>query len=271
MKVIEYKTVSKFTKIIKLMYDLGWAERNAGNVSHYLTEEEIKQFDDLKEGAIHDLDVVYKDLIGKHFLITGTGKFFRNIEDNVEDNIGIVKILPSGNQYQIVWGLNNSKPTSEISTHLYSHQARLSVDPKNRVIIHTHATYINVMSRVIHPLDEKFVSRTLWGINTENIVIFPEGLGIIPWLVPGNSNIGVQTAEKFKKYRIVLWPLHGVVSSGESLDVAFGLIETVEKAAKVFILSNKFENKRVISKHELEELSDAFNIKPNKEFLDEEN
>src|SRR5690554_1261432 len=234
MKVIESKIIDKYLRVIKQMYNLGWGERNAGNVSYLLSDDEIRQFTDLKEGPVYPLQSDKGFLKGRFLLITGTGKFFRNIDENIEDNIGIVKILEDGSNYQVVWGLNNTKATSEISTHLYSHQSRLSVDENHKVIIHTHATYLNMLSRVF-PLDEKMISKTLWGINTENIVIFPEGVGIVPWLVPGNSQIGLQTAEKFTKFKIVLWPLHGVVASGDSLDNTFGLIETAEKAAKVLI------------------------------------
>ena len=30
---------------------------------------------------------------------------------------------------------------------------------------------------------------------TECLVVFPDGVGIIPWLVPGTNEIGVATAE----------------------------------------------------------------------------
>ena len=33
---------------------------------------------------------------------------------------------------------------------------------------------------------------------TECLVVFPDGVGIIPWLVPGTNEIGVATAENEK-------------------------------------------------------------------------
>lgn len=47
-------------------------------------------------------------------------------------------------------------------------------------------------------------ARTLWQMCTECLVVFPDGVGIIPWLVPGTNEIGVATAEKMKESRLVL-------------------------------------------------------------------
>ena len=67
---------------------------------------------------------------------------------------------------------------------------------------------------------------------TECIVVFPDGVGVLPWMVCGNEEIGLATAKKMETCRIVVWAHHGILASGSSLNDAFGLIETVNKAAK---------------------------------------
>lgn len=69
---------------------------------------------------------------------------------------------------------------------------------------------------------------------TECLVVFPEGVGIIPWLVPGTNEIGEATAAKMHEFRLVIWPFHGIYGAGRNMDEVFGLIETAEKAAKVY-------------------------------------
>ena len=96
-------------------------------------------------------------------------------------------------------------------------------DPENRVIMHAHPTYTLAMNH-IHPLTEKDFTRTIWGMCTECIVVFPDGIGVLPWMVCGNNEIGVATAEKMKDYRIVVWGLHGLFCAGKDLDEAFGLM-----------------------------------------------
>jgi rhamnulose-1-phosphate aldolase len=256
-----------FANVVDQMYRLGWDERNAGNVSYILSNEEVdsykKQFE---TNRIHKLQLSVDGMVGKYLLITGTGKYFRNVKDDVKANACIIKILDE-TTYEILWGLKDGEtPTSELSTHLMAHQTRLSVDPTHKVIIHTHATHINLMSAV-EELNEKEISKKIWKLNTENIIILPEGMGIIPWEIPGNKEIGIHTSEKLKTYRIVMWPLHGVVASGSTLDDTFGLIETIEKAAHMYITMKNLKQVNEINDKDLLELSKAFNVTPNQEFI----
>lgn len=78
---------------------------------------------------------------------------------------------------------------------MMSHIARLAVDSKNRVVIHSHPTYTLAMN-FIHELDEKKFTRSLWEMCTECIVVFPEGIGILPWMLCATNSIGEATAEK---------------------------------------------------------------------------
>ena len=45
------------------------------------------------------------------------------------------------------------------------------------------------------------------------------------------------TAEKMKDHRLVVWTNHGIYGTGKDLDEAFGLIETVEKTAQIYMLA----------------------------------
>ncbi|MFA5693374.1 MAG: rhamnulose-1-phosphate aldolase, partial [Acholeplasmataceae bacterium] len=182
--------------------------------------------------------------------------------------VGIIKILESGKEAEVVWGfITGGKPTSELSTHLYCHIERLLNNANHKVIIHTHATHINEMS-ILPNLDEKSFTRSLWEINSENIIVFPKGIGIIPWLVPGNSDIGTKTAKKMQEFDIVVWPLHGVVAAGDNLDHTFGVLETINKSAKTYMKVKDIPNRNVITKEQLIKLTNYFKVDYRKEFLD---
>jgi rhamnulose-1-phosphate aldolase len=56
-------------------------------------------------------------------------------------------------------------------------------------------------------------------------------------MVCGTEEIGIATAEKMKEHRLVIWTNHGIYGTGRDLDEAFGLIETVEKTAQIYVLS----------------------------------
>ena len=74
----------------------------------------------------------------------------------------------------------------------------------------------------------------LWKMQAESLAVFPEDIGIIPYMTPGTNKIGEATAAKMSEFKVVMWPHHGIFAVGSDLDETFGLIETVEKAASIF-------------------------------------
>ena len=78
----------------------------------------------------------------------------------------------------------------------------------------------------VHDLDERAFTRTLWQMCTECVVVFPDGVNVLPWMLCGTNEIGEATAEKMKTARLVVWAQHGIYGAGRDLDETFGLIET---------------------------------------------
>ena len=70
---------------------------------------------------------------------------------------------------------------------------------------------------------------------TECPVVFPNGVGVVPWMVPGGRDIAVATSELMKKYDAAIWAHHGIFCSGETFDITCGLMHTIEKAAEILI------------------------------------
>ncbi len=256
------------------MWRFGWDERNGGNISRLLTEDEVAPFVDLQQTPrILQLPFPVAELAGRYFIVTGSGKYFKNVKDNPEDTLGLIRVQEDGASIEIWWGLaNGGQPTSELAAHFMSHMARLKVDANHRVIMHNHATNIIAMT-FTHELDEKSFTKALWQMCTECIVVFPDGIGVLPWMVPGTKQIGEETARKMAEHRLVVWPHHGIFGSGSSMDEAFGLIETAEKAATIYTLihSHRSGVKQTISDRELSELAQAFGVTPRQGILQLEN
>ena len=267
--ILQAPFIKEFGLILDKMYQNGWHERNSGNVSLILKEDEIKPYLNLshiKREIKLDCDV--KDLKGLYILVTGSGKYIKNVSKDPELNAGIIRIQENGKHADIIWGFNDEgKPTSELSTHLLSHQTRLKVSAKHRVVIHTHATNIMAMT-FVHPLEDRSFTRSLWKMCTESIVVFPDGVGVLPWMVCGNAEIGLETAKKMEKTRLVIWSLHGVFATGENLDDCFGLIETVEKSAQIYMMTAHLKRINTLEDDQLKALVTAFNVKYIEEYLD---
>lgn len=266
--IMDAPFVEEMKKITANMYRLGWDERNGGNISYMLDEKEVAEYLDLNN-VIRTIPTGFeaKELIGKIFIVTGTGKYFKNVEYDPENNLGIIRIAEDGTTAELLWGYaDGGKFTSELPAHLMSHISRLSVDPENRVVIHSHPTNTLAMN-YIHELDEKKFTHTLWEMCTECIVVFPDGIGVLPWMLCGTNEIGEATAEKMKEFRLVIWAMHGIYGAGKSLDEAFGLIETVEKAAQIYMLTSHLPRINTIKDEDMQILAEAFGVEYRKDFL----
>ena len=250
------------------MYRMGWDERNGGNISYMLDADEVAEYlalDRVQRTIPLHFDA--PELIGKIFIVTGTGKYFKNVQDDPEANLGIIRIAPDGRSAELLWGYSDGgKFTSELPAHLMSHMARLKVDPENRVVMHSHPTYTLAMNYV-HELDEKKLTYTLWQMCTECIVVFPDGVGVLPWMLCGTNAIGEATAKKMEEFRLVVWGMHGIYGAGKTLDEAFGLIETVEKAAQIYMLTAHLPRLNTIKDEQMVELAEYFGVNYRKDFL----
>ena len=201
------------------MWNRGWAERNAGNISCLLDNKTVKNhFSDVKKKNKTDLVIPVPDLSDKAFLVSASGSYFKNYNKAPASYLGVIRIADNGKNFSILWGFEDgNKPTSEINAHLLSHAERLKSDPEHRFVIHTHATDLIAMSAV-HELDDISFTRTLWLMHTECITICPEGIGVLPIMVPGTQELALKTAEKMSKYRAVIWPFHGILGTGRNID-----------------------------------------------------
>ncbi|MBQ9008651.1 MAG: rhamnulose-1-phosphate aldolase [Clostridia bacterium] len=251
------------------MYNHGWDERNGGNISLLLEPEEVAEYLDIRH-VIRTIPTGFTapELEGRYFLVTGTGKYFKNVEVAPDVNLGIVRLVDSGRQAELLWGYSDGGQfTSEFPAHMMSHVARLAVDPANHVVMHCHPANLLAMT-YIHDLDERAFTRTLWQMCTECIVVFPEGVNVLPWMLCGTNEIGEATAEKMKTARLVVWAQHGIYGAGKDLDETFGLIETAEKAAEIYLKIAHLPLVNTISDEAMHLLEKRFGIKAREGYLD---
>ena len=103
--VLEAPFIKKFCKTTSNMYRLGWDERNGGNISVLLDEGEVKEYLDTKK-VLRVIPTGFNatELKGKYFMVTGTGKYFKNVEEDPETNLGIIRIGEDGTSAELLWG-----------------------------------------------------------------------------------------------------------------------------------------------------------------------
>ena len=255
------------------MWNKGWDEYNGGNVSYRLTKDEAESLgtdligtsyayysEDRKEVEVLD---VPEHVQGEFILITASGSQFRTLCLQPEVDTGIIQLTPKG--YKVVAGfVTGKRPTSEIFMHILAHAARIKVDPEHRVVIHNHATNIAVYS-LLDEVTSESLTLDLWSALTESIVVFHDGIAVLPWEVPGTQLIGVDTARELATHRLVVWAKHGVLSTGKDYQDCFGLIETADKAAHIALELKRVSGKsvsenNVLSKADLRKICDVLGV-----------
>ena len=123
------------------MYRLGWDERNGGNISLLLDESEVSEYIDTKK-VIRTIPTGFRadSLIGKYFLVTERENTSK-CRGRPRKQSGYHPYSRGRNNRRASLGYSDGgRFTSELPSHLMSHMARLSVDPENRVIMHSHLT-----------------------------------------------------------------------------------------------------------------------------------
>ena len=250
------------------MYAHGWDERNGGNISLLLSEAEAAPYVDVNAG-LRDIPTGFDapELDGKFFLITGTGKYFKNVQYDPAKNLGLVRLTDGGRTARLLWGLaDGGGPTSEFPAHMMSHAARLAVDPANRVVLHCHPSSLLAMT-FVHDLDPAAFTHTLWQMCTECMMVFPDGVNVLPWMMCGTTEIGRATAEQMRTARLVVWAQHGIYGAGADLDETFGLIETAEKAAAVYLKIAHLPRLNTITDDQLRLIAQSCGVTPREGFL----
>ena len=94
---------------------------------------------------------------------------------------------------------------------------------------------------------------------------------MVPWMVPGGSDIALATSQLMKEYDAAVWAHHGLFASGPDFDTTFGLMHTIEKAAQIYILALSAGQGRIlqtIEDDDLRAIAKDFGVTLREEFSD---
>lgn len=272
MNVTEAPFIQEFIRLCQDGWRMGWHEYHGGNLSYRLTEDEIE----LVKGSLKldaewkHMELSFPSLREQVFLVTGSGECFRDAVAKPMDNFGIVQLNGKGDCYRVLWGLmhNGRKPTSEFLSHLQIHEIkRNSSGDSYRIVYHSHPSNIIALSFIL-PSDSKSFSRELWDMEPECAMVFPDGIGVIPWMVPGTAELAGVTGELMKTHDVALWAQHGLLVASTDMSTALGVTNTVEKAAEILIKILATGRERFhVSNESYSKLAEVFHLNIKKEYL----
>lgn len=229
------KLLAEIKEIASYLWERGWSEKNAGNISLLLPEKIEPEA--LKGHEIIRLEKTQKAIAGKCYFITATGKRMRDLAKKPLDNGVFIQLNEKGNGY---WVIQESElplePSSELPSHLGIHNLIAERQSGEIVVIHTHATEIIALTQDPAVSNSTELNNILWGMHPETMVFIPKGVGMLPYILPGTQTIADATVNSFREYDIVVWKKHGIFAIGKSISDTFDNIDIVCKSAKVWFL-----------------------------------
>jgi rhamnulose-1-phosphate aldolase len=232
------RVAMEIARVGSLLWEKGWAESGAGNISMDVTGFYGGISSDFRKLPKIPLKKTYKKLAGKYILITKKGSRMRDLAMEPGKNICIVKVGNKGTDYQLLFENedNPNQPSSELSTHLAVQELLASGKSDEKAVLHTHPHELLSLTHIPEFRDEKRLNHLLWSMHTETVYFLPDGIGYVPYHMPGSAEIAEATYKALKKHRVVLWEKHGCLATGRDVVEAFDRIDILAKSARIYFI-----------------------------------
>jgi rhamnulose-1-phosphate aldolase len=241
------------------------SEGAAGNISVYLgwPVEPRRRFPNVEEIA---LPVAVPALAGGTLIVSGSGRRLREIIQEPLANLGLLTIEPGGKAGKLYTSPHRlfARLTSELNSHLAVHQDQLAVTATNfHAVIHAQPPHLTYLSNISRYQDQAYLNTHLLRWQPELIINLPEGVGYVPFHIPGSNALMEATLSKLRTSRVVLWAKHGVMArSDTSVKRAADRIEYAETAARYEYMNLVAgEPATGLSSEEIHSICAAFNVK----------
>ena len=216
------------------------SEGAAGNISVYIGwPVEVRRRFPLAEAM--SLPIAVPHLAGGVFLVTGSGRRLREIKDDPSANLGALVIGADGATATLHTSPRRAfaRLTSEFNSHLAVHADQIARSQTNfHAIIHAQPLHLTYLSHIPRYRDSDHLSRQLLRWQPELIINFPEGIGVVPFELPGSDALMAATVQAMRTHTLVVWSKHGAVSRPDmSVKRAGDRIEYIETAARYEMLN----------------------------------
>ncbi|MEW5720012.1 MAG: class II aldolase/adducin family protein [Chloroflexota bacterium] len=215
--------------------DIEASEAAAGNISVFLnwSVDPRRRF---PLGAAIELPVTVPALAHGTLLVTGSGRRLREIIQHPAANLGAVVVDEGGRTGRLYTSPHClfTRLTSEFNSHLAVHQDQVRATGTNfHAVIHAQPPHLTYLSHIPRYQDERCFNRQILRWQPEMIVNLPEGVGVVPFLIPGSLELMATTVESLQHHRVVVWSKHGVMArSDASVKRAADRIEYAETGAR---------------------------------------
>lgn len=204
-------------------------------------------------------------LSGHLVIVTGSGRRLRDIHLDPAANLAAVLIDADGRSATLQTSPRRlfERPTSEFNSHLAVHNDQVARSGTNfHALIHAQPPHLVYLSHIPAYRDQDYLNQQLMRWEPETIVNLPEGIGVLPYKLPGSPAMMEANLAGLREYRIVIWSKHGVMARSDvSVTRAADRIEYAETAAlyEYMDLLNGGKGEG-LTRDELREVVEAFGV-----------
>jgi rhamnulose-1-phosphate aldolase len=140
-----------------------------------------------------------------------------------------------------------------------------SRDLKLHAIIHAQPLHLTYLSHLVDYQDEEYLNRHLLRWQPETILNFPQGIGVLPFILIGSAQLTIETMLALRDHHMVIWSQHGVMARADnSIFHALDLIEYAETAAHYEYLNLTAGGRSEgLAPEKLREVAKSWNIRQN--------
>jgi len=232
------KLIAEMSEVAGYLWQRGWAERNAGNISVCLKDVPHSNLPDDYQPFFISLPENFPEVAGISFIVSATNRRMRDLARQPMKNAIIIRITDDGAGYNIIshYGKTDLRPTSELVTHLAVHTMIAGRKSQERVVMHTHVTELAALTQLREFTDEVKLNRLLWSMHPETRIFVPSGVGFVPYLLPGTVDAGKATVRALEGHQAAIWEKHGLFAIGCNLHETFDLADLLAKSASIYFM-----------------------------------
>ncbi len=205
-------------------------------------------------------------LAGKLLIVSGSGRRLRDIRADPAANLGAVVVDDDGRTARLHTAPRRlfERLTSEFISHLAVHDDQVAQTGTNfHALIHAQPPHLTYLSHIPAYREGTFMNRRLLRWEPETIVNLPEGIGVLPFILPGSPALMDATVAGLREHRVVLWSKHGVMARSDvSVTRAADRIEYAETSAlyEYMDLRNGGQAEG-LTRDELRQVVEAFDVR----------
>lgn len=219
----------------KRLSEIGAAEGAAGNIS-VCVRGLLELGPRFQVQEIIDLPLPAPGLSGTTLIITGSGTRLREITDAPLENLACVLVQESGRTGRLLTSSERTfaRPTSELASHLGVHESQMGArDVRFHTVIHSQPLHLTYLSHIPRYQDQSYLNKRLLRWQGEALISMPEGLGVLPFLLPNSAEHLEGTVRSMQEHQLIVWSRHGVLArADDSVLHGLDLTEYAEAAAR---------------------------------------